>query len=625
MARQLIRYNAVRRADNLDDQLSVAQIAAREAASITQEDLQEGVLSQIRRIVLGDGAGDWSTSVPAAGDLTSLLGRIGVIEGLKRLRRVQVVTTVSVASGVSFKVLSVTGGEAPSRPIALTPGTEGAVVAQLGPGAFGAASTQAAAGTPEKNLCILREAGTDNRLFTASSKASLVTGLVGSNTAIRWTADATGPDGNAVSLELQDPGLVSQALSVNVFGRAVVVSLATDAGGIITSTAGDVVSAVNSHPTASGIVDASDEGASTGLGVVAAVPQQFLAGGDFGQEIFGLLQVEDTATDGAAFDDVVSGNRVQLTFVFRDPSTATLQVVPSTDIGGKTVEYAFTDRIAITALPEEAFVAEPLFADQGAAVDVTRQNAYLGGSVLQVSVAEGDWQTVLADGAEAAFLDPSQTRKLLAVRALGAGDELEINVEGLDVNNTQPADFQQGIAIDTADGRINVGVTTGKIDRPVGDLEVEASAGSLTLDGAGGELLFGDSRVASPLPFSDVTNTALPGGTTSILGAIALAATKGGADLAVGIHEHSGGTTPGGSNVAGGGFFDFTTAGGVFFDESTPSTKNIFVFMNGVLLRSGDAITPNDVRLGTDPSQGDLVFTFPVKNGDVFLALSLIE
>lgn len=511
MTRQLIRYNAIRRADLLDDQLAPADIVSREASAITQEDLQEGVLSQIKRIVRGESAGDWSSEILPSSDLTSLATRIQTIESLKRLRRVQVVNAVAVPGGQSFKVLSAIGGETPSRPVAISGTTEGAVVAQLGPGELGAASTLSVAGRPEKNLCIIREAVTDDQIFA------------------------------------------------------------------------------------------------------------------FGQEIFGLLQVESTATDGSPFDDQVDGNRGQLTFVYRDPATGLLQVVPASDIGGKTIEYAFADRIAMIALPEEAFVAEPLFADQGAAVDVTRQNAYLGGNVLQVSVAEGNWLTALADGAEAAFLDPTQTRKILAVRALGAGDEVELNAEVLDINNTQPADFQQGIAVDTADGRINLGVTTGKVDRPVGDLEVEASTGSLTLDGAGGELSLGDSRVASPLPLSDPANTALPGGATSILGGIAYAASQGGADLGVGIRENTGGTIPAGGNVPGGGFFDFTAPGAVFFDESTPSTRNIFVFMNGVLLRSGDAVTPNDVRPGTNPAQGDMIFTFPVKNGDVFLAMSLIQ
>jgi hypothetical protein len=625
MTRQLIRYNAIRRADLLDDQLMPADIAAREAAAVTQEDLQEGVLSQIKRIVLGETGGDWFSQVPTAGSLTSLSSRVQGIEGLKRLRRVQVVTAVAVPSAQSFKVLTAAGGETPSRPIAISGTTEGAVVAKLGPGELGAPSILAVSGKPEKNLCVIREAGTDNRIFTDALKATLVTGSEPANNAIRWTADGASTKGNDISVELQDPGAPSQTLSVGVTGKAILVSLATDSGSSITSTASEVISAVNGHATASGLVDAANEGTSTGAGVVTPVAQQFLEGGDFGQEVFGLLQVESTAVDGGSFDDVVDGNRAQLSFVFRDPVTGVLLVASASDVGGRSIEYAFTDRIAMTALPEEAFVAEPLFADQGAAVDVTRQNAYLGGNILQVSVAEGDWKTVLADGSEAVFLDPSQSRKILAVRALGTGDEVELNAEVLDINNTQPGDFQQGISVDTADGRINLGVDTGKVDRPVGDLEVEASAGSLTLDGAGGELNLSDSRVSAPLALSDPSNTALPGGAASILGGIALAATKGGVDLTVGIREHMGAAVPPGSNVPGGGFFDFTATGVVFFDESTPSGRNVFVFMNGVLLRSGDALTPNDVRLGTAPSQGDMIFTFPVKSGDVFLAMSLIQ
>jgi len=60
MARQLIRYNAIRRADSLDDQLAAATIAAREASAVTQEDLQEGVLSQLKRVLVGDDAGGWA-------------------------------------------------------------------------------------------------------------------------------------------------------------------------------------------------------------------------------------------------------------------------------------------------------------------------------------------------------------------------------------------------------------------------------------------------------------------------------------------------------------------------------------------------------------------------------------
>src|SRR5690606_2547201 len=125
-----------------------------------------------------------------------------------------------------------------------------------------------------------------------------------------------------------------------------------------------------------------------------------------------------------------------------------------------------------------------------------------------------------------------------------AGDLLEATVDRLDINNTQPADLQKGLRVDTADGGIDVGVTPGKIARLAGSLEIEATGGSLTLDGAGGELTLADSRVLSPIPFSSPGNAAFLGplaGQPSILAALNKAATVGGVDLRVGIREHTGG------------------------------------------------------------------------------------
>ena len=188
---------------------------------------------------------------------------------------------------------------------------------------------------------------------------------------------------------------------------------------------------------------------------------------------------------------------------------------------------------------------------------------------------------------------------------------------------------QNGFRVDTADGGIDVGVTPGKIARLAGSLEIEATGGSLTLDGAGGELALADSRVVSPIVFSSAGNAAFLGplaGQPSLLAAINKAGTVGGVDLRVGIREHTGGTVPAGNNVAGAGFFDFSAAGIVFFDETTvPSTRNTFVFVNGVLERNGDATTPHDVRLGTTPANGDLIFSHPIRSGDVIVVVSLIQ
>src|SRR6185369_14924521 len=54
-----IRYKQVRVADNRDDQSTPSQIALANTTSVTQEDLQALVLSQLKRVIFGDNPGNW--------------------------------------------------------------------------------------------------------------------------------------------------------------------------------------------------------------------------------------------------------------------------------------------------------------------------------------------------------------------------------------------------------------------------------------------------------------------------------------------------------------------------------------------------------------------------------------
>lgn len=110
----------------------------------------------------------------------------------------------------------------------------------------------------------------------AVTAASLVTGTVGANNAIRWTARSAD---RLPRVQLVDPGGASAALAVDVDGNDVIVSLATSAGSAITSTAAQVIAAVNEHDAASGLLTAANEGASSGAGVVLAVAITALSGG----------------------------------------------------------------------------------------------------------------------------------------------------------------------------------------------------------------------------------------------------------------------------------------------------------------------------------------------------------
>ncbi|MBB4915453.1 M14 family metallopeptidase [Streptosporangium saharense] len=85
--------------------------------------------------------------------------------------------------------------------------------------------------------------------------------------------------GNDVSLALIRPETASAALKVSVTGKDVVVSLATDASGAITSTARQVVEALNADPAASALLRASTYRGDQGDGLVAAAPATRLTDG----------------------------------------------------------------------------------------------------------------------------------------------------------------------------------------------------------------------------------------------------------------------------------------------------------------------------------------------------------
>lgn len=76
--------------------------------------------------------------------------------------------------------------------------------------------------------------------------------------------------GNGITVATVNPGVADSPLSVSVAGTAITVSLATNAAGALSSTAAQVVAAINASPAASAIVQAYTYRGNTGAGVVAA-------------------------------------------------------------------------------------------------------------------------------------------------------------------------------------------------------------------------------------------------------------------------------------------------------------------------------------------------------------------
>jgi hypothetical protein len=97
--------------------------------------------------------------------------------------------------------------------------------------------------------------------------------VLGSATANRVGIDSLAwghEGGNDISVQFVNPGAADSPLTVSVTGDVVVVSLGTDASGALTSTAAQVVAAINANPAASELVQAYTYRGSSGTGVVAA-------------------------------------------------------------------------------------------------------------------------------------------------------------------------------------------------------------------------------------------------------------------------------------------------------------------------------------------------------------------
>ncbi|HEY6888505.1 MAG TPA: M14 family zinc carboxypeptidase, partial [Solirubrobacter sp.] len=76
--------------------------------------------------------------------------------------------------------------------------------------------------------------------------------------------------GDLVTAEFKNPGASNAPLSVAVTGKDLVVNLATDGAGTPTSTAAQVVAAINASPAAAALVTATTYRGNAGLGVVQA-------------------------------------------------------------------------------------------------------------------------------------------------------------------------------------------------------------------------------------------------------------------------------------------------------------------------------------------------------------------
>lgn len=115
--------------------------------------------------------------------------------------------------------------------------------------------------------------------LTAPAQAALTTALAGANNDLVFTAVDRGTLGNEITVTYVVAGL-NTALSVVVTGLDIVVNVATDGAGAATSTAAQVETAVEASTAAAALVTVANAAANDGTGVVTALAQTALSGGD---------------------------------------------------------------------------------------------------------------------------------------------------------------------------------------------------------------------------------------------------------------------------------------------------------------------------------------------------------
>lgn len=346
--------------------------------------------------------------------------------------------------------------------------------------------------------------------------------------------------------------------------------------------------------------------------------------------IYALLQGESGVTDGTTIT-TTTPNRVQVTFVRVNATGDDLETIDGADLGGKTVNLAFTERVAMEDLNEADFL-------RGAIVDVptvttiTRQVGYDNQGTTPVDLTtnatldlEGPGLTwTIRDDLEAMLFRITEGSAGGTSRVAVGSDVDFFDVDAADNNFLNGAKFDTGSAGTT----INVGVTANQIDSG-GSLKVASTGADLSL-AAGLELNLTDSyRAGSTWSLTDgiaLANSSAEWsafesafGEVSLLNAITQAYSS---STVVKTYAVVTVTTTANNDVGGVG-------GGTNLDAQLNNMVNgnflvdHDVYLNGQLLRPGaDASANHDYYPGTSLTNGQLMFEFTVKIGDVICTVS---
>jgi len=203
MGTSLQRLDSLAKPDSFDDQKTAAQVAASEGASADYAQFQEALLSQLKRIIHGDQAGNWYDDPASIHGADASL--YGLLDGLTQVDEKPILSwrfilgDLVVPPGQNYVTITAAGA-LPVDSIAIAATTLGAVAAQLST-PVGVHSLDQISGEvtiQPKNLVAVFNGDTGEGLF---SDGKPVWGLL--------QVGAAATDGNAFATHSNDLGQIS--------------------------------------------------------------------------------------------------------------------------------------------------------------------------------------------------------------------------------------------------------------------------------------------------------------------------------------------------------------------------------------------------------------------------------
>ncbi len=336
-------------------------------------------------------------------------------------------------------------------------------------------------------------------------------------------------------------------------------------------------------------------------------------------DIFGLLQVESTAQDGAQPNDTSGGNRVKISFVKINYATKQLVAATAADLAGVSINYLYRQRMPFSQVPEGGLSGAGGFVDNIGVADVTltRAVANQGGNPVPVTTSVL-WQVV--NGQSFKVQNANGGQDFISVVPTATSSAVNVNSTSFGVTTAQPATFTQGVAVGTSAQTVNVGVTSGQIDSP--SLTISSTGTNPLKLQSGGPITAKDAYISA----SNWTSSSIPlasgpadynlaktqFGEVSLLAMINSANQHTAHQLAYADVVPV--TVAANQNLTGAGSNANLSAQLPGYASISQPSVNVKVMFNGVVLRPGaNQASGMDWYPGLNPATGDIMLNFAVK------------